>query len=154
MKLAQALLTRGNLQADVAQLRTRLKKNAQAKEGSAPSENPLSLIEQIQAATEELRGLIKRINRTNSVTELEPGYLISDALCDREILKIRHMSYNDLAENATVTLGGFYRTEALAGMKSAVDVTEVRKEASAVAAEFRRLDHQIQAKNWQVDLLE
>jgi len=154
MKLAEALLVRGDLQSDINQLKVRLKKNAQTKEGGAPAENPRKLIEKVNAAAEELRVLIRRINKTNANTELEPGQLLSEALCDREALKIRHSAYNELAEAATIHYGDSYRSEILLKLQSTVEVSDIRKEAHGIASAYRRLDHKIQAKNWQVDLLE
>jgi hypothetical protein len=43
------------------------------------------------------RELIRRINRTNSVTELEPGLTLTDALARRDVLRLRRRLYAEVA---------------------------------------------------------
>ena len=97
MKLAEALILRADTQKRIAQLRQRLTRNAKVQEGDQPAEEPQTLLAELEAAAAELTSLVQRINRTNTVTELEAGLSLSDALALRDTLTLRQGIYNSLA---------------------------------------------------------
>jgi hypothetical protein len=150
MKLAEALILRADSQKRIEQLKLRLLSNAKVQEGDEPAEEPQKLLAEFEGVTEELTRLMQRINKTNATTELEPGMTLSDALAVRDVLRLKHRVYRDLAQAATVTQGRYSRSEVK--FKSAVKVGEVQKQADRLAQEHRELDARIQALNWRVEL--
>ena len=68
MKLAEALSLRADLQRRIAALRERLKKNARVQEGDTPAEDPMELLAELNADTDDLEGLMASINLTNCET--------------------------------------------------------------------------------------
>ncbi len=152
MKLAEALTIRADFQKDLASLKARILNNAQTKEGGNPSESPRELLDRVNAVAHDLQTLIRRINRTNAATEIVPGITIADALAVRETLKLRHSIFSKLADAATISYS-YYHGDTQLQLKGTVEVSDVRKEANAIAQEFRAYDMRIQEKNWQVDLL-
>ncbi len=151
MKLAESLILRADCQKRFEQLKVRAQSSAMVQEGDQPAENPTELIAELEAVARELSNLIKRINRTNSVTVFEGARTMSDALAERDVLGMRRKLYADLAEAATVQQNRYMRTEVK--YVSTVNVAENQKRADALAREYREFDAQIQALNWNTELL-
>ena len=152
MKLAEALILRADYQKRIEQLKQRLLRNAKVQEGDDPAENPAALVEEVARLAQELELLIQRINRTNAATPLQGEVTISDAIARRDVLRLKHAIYRDLAQAATVTQDRFSRSEVK--FKSTVNVAEVQRTADELAQEHRRLDARIQEANWQTELYE
>jgi hypothetical protein len=150
MKLAEALTVRADLQKRIEQVRMRLNRNAKVQDGDAPAENPAALLTEFDAMTGELVAIIRRINATNSATHVG-GRTMTEALALRDVLKIRHATYRDLAEAATVTQSIMTRSEVR--FKPTVNVAEMQQRADAHARELRELDARIQEANWLVELV-
>src|SRR5690606_7278162 len=64
MRLAEALAERAEIQRRIEQLRFRITGNARYQEGEEPAEDAAALLAEADAALEELRDLIRRINAT------------------------------------------------------------------------------------------
>ncbi len=152
MKLAEALSLRADAQKRVAQLRQRLIWNAKVQEGDAPSEEPEQLLQEVERVIAECLSLIRRINRTNSLSEIEPGVTLADALAQREILAQQQALYRDLAQAATVTQERVSRSEIR--FRATVSVTAIQGRADTLARAYRALDVRIQEANWRIDLVE
>ncbi|MBD2310365.1 DIP1984 family protein [Desertifilum sp. FACHB-1129] len=152
MKLAEALILRADCQKRVEQLRQRLAKSAQIQEGEMPPENPQTLLAELETAVSELTGLIQRINRTNSQTELEAGIIISDALARRDTLVLKRSVYESLMRAASHSQNRYSRTEIK--VLSTVNVAEIQSQIDRMARDYRELDTQIQAANWNTELLD
>jgi hypothetical protein len=152
MKLAEALVLRADYQKRLAQLKQRMLLNAKVQEGDQPAENPQALMDELERVAGELVTLIQQINRTNSVTELEAGLTLSDALAVRDALRMRHTAYRELAQNATVTQTRYSRSEVR--FESTVDIAAIQRRADQLAQDYRELDTRIQAANWLTDLVE
>jgi UV DNA damage repair endonuclease len=152
MKLAEALILRADYQRRIEQLKQRLLRNAKVQEGDKPAENPKELTRELEQVSEELQQLIQRINKTNSATELQAGVTLSDALAARDIMRLKHGIYRELAQMATVTQGRYTKSEVK--FKSTVNVAEIQKQADRLAQEHRELDAKIQEVNWRTELLE
>ncbi len=152
MKLAEALILRADRQKRVEQLKERMVRNAKIQEGDRPAESPKDLIKELEQITGELVHLIQRINKTNSSSKIEGDMTLSDALAARDILKLKHSVYRDLAEAASVTQARFSRSEVK--FKSTVDIAQIQKQADQLAREHRELDTKIQEANWLVELME
>ncbi len=151
MKLAESLILRADCQKRLAQLKARAESSAMVQEGDQPAENPAELIAELETVARELADLIKRINRTNSVTLFEGERTVSDVLAERDVLAMRRKLYADLAEAATVQQNRYMRTEVK--YVSTVNVAENQKRADALAREYRELDARIQALNWDTELM-
>jgi hypothetical protein len=152
MKLAEALILRADYQKRIEQLKLRLQRNAKVQEGDAPAENPQLLLEEFETLVGDLGELIRRINRTNSTVHLAGEQTIADAIVQRDGLRMRHTVYRDLAHHATVTQERHTKSEVK--FLGTVNVAEIQKEADRIALEHRKLDAQIQALNWQTELVD
>ncbi|MGX9936288.1 DIP1984 family protein [Advenella kashmirensis] len=149
MKLAEALALRADSQTRLAQLKARLLRNAAVQEGESPAEEPQALLAQYEALCAELVQLIRRINQTNSVTNVA-GKTMTEALAERDILKQRHATYIELAQAGTISRSVVTRSEVR--FKSTIDVASIQKQADLLAKSIRELDARIQEANWQVSL--
>ena len=72
-------------------------------DGETPAENPSQLRSELEDISEQLLLLIKRINKTNSLSQVDEGLTFSDALANRDILHLKHGIYRNLAQAATIT---------------------------------------------------
>ena len=86
MKLAKALILRADCQKRILQLETRLVNNAMVQDGETPAEDPSQLRSELEDISEQILLLIKRINKTNSLIQVDEGLTFSDALANRGIL--------------------------------------------------------------------
>jgi len=152
MKLAEALILRADYQKRLEQLKQRLLRNAKVQEGDKPAESPNDLIQEMEQLAEGLTQLIQRINKTNSVSRIDEQLTLSDGLAMRDVLKLKHGIYRELAEAASVTQARFSRSEVK--FKSAVNVAEIQAQADQLAKAYRDLDTKIQEINWLVELME
>lgn len=150
MKLAEALVLRSDQKKRIEQLKQRIVRNAKVQEGEKPAEDPEALIQEMEKITEELVSLIQRINKTNSVTEVEKGITLADAIATRDILLLKGSMYRDLAQAATVTQD--IRTKSEVKFKGTVNVSQVQERADQLAKAHRELDTKIQEMNWKTEL--
>ncbi|SUO95704.1 DIP1984 family protein [Suttonella ornithocola] len=152
MKLAEALSERADLQRRLFQLQDRLTRNAQYQEGETPAEEPHALLEEYERTSAALETLVIRINRSNHHLQLENGLPMIDALAKRERLQAKHNMLIQLANAAMPEQTRYSRSEIK--MLAAVSVKAIRQQADEVAKTCRLLDLQIQAANWQHELIE
>lgn len=152
MKLAEALVLRADAQKRLVQLRQRITVSARHQEGESPPEDPAELIAEADRTADELEALIRRINLTNGATEFEPGVSLTDALARRDVLGVRR---GFLAETALVaSVRQDRHTKSEVKFVTAIDVPAIRRRVDELSRDHRELDARIQAKNWEVDLLE
>jgi hypothetical protein len=151
MKLAEALILRADCQKRIAQLQQRLIRSAKVQEGEQPPEAPQELLAELEAATAELTSLIQRINRTNSLTPLQEKTL-SDALAERDVLQLKRQAYERVMQEASIRQDRYSRSEVR--FVSTVDIAQIQGTSDNLARDYRILDSQIQAQNWQTDLIE
>ena len=158
MKLAEALALRGDAQKRIEQLRSRIQSSARSQEGEEPPENAGALVDEVDAVLDELESLIRRINRTNAATDIEPGFTLTDAIARRDVLRVRRTLYVAAAEAATGRGQGpgmgVRQMRSELRYLSALDVPALRAQADDCAKELRELDNRIQQTNWEVDLAE
>ncbi|HEY9669179.1 MAG TPA: DIP1984 family protein [Coleofasciculaceae cyanobacterium] len=152
MKLAEALILRADCQKRIEQLRQRLVRSAKVQEGETPPEEPQALIAELDATINELVDLIKRINKTNSLTNLEEGMTISDALAQRDTLSLKRNIYNSLVDAAAYQQARYSASEIKTF--STVNVTELQTQTDRLSREYRELDTKIQASNWNTELMD
>lgn len=151
MKLAEALILRADYQKRIAQLQQRLIRSAKVQEGEQPPEVPQELMTEFEAASVELTSLIQRINRTNSLTQFQDRTL-SDVLAERDVLQLKRQAYNSLIQVASIRQDRYTRSEVR--FISTIDIASLQRIIDNLARDYRILDSQIQALNWQTDLLE
>ncbi|MGK7904380.1 MAG: DIP1984 family protein [Hormoscilla sp.] len=152
MKLAEALILRADCQKKVQQLRARLTRSAQVQEGEAPPEDPQALIAELDATVNELVELIKKINSTNSRTNLEDGMTMSDALAQRDAILLKRSVYDSLVNAAAVNQNRYGRSEIKTF--STVNVAELQGQMDIMSRDYRELDTKIQAANWTTELID
>jgi len=100
-KLAKALVLRADTQKCIEQLRDRLKISALIQEGDEPPENPPTLLEKLDRLFGQLETLISAINRTNIQVVLPNGKTVTEALAQRDILRLRGSVLHGVAEIAS-----------------------------------------------------
>lgn len=153
MKLAEALAVRADLQRRIGQLRARIADNARYQEGEEPAEDAAGLLAEADAALDQLRDLIRRINVTNSRVVVDAEGTMTDALATRDVLRMRHSLLTDAAAAAAGSGQGYLRQmRSELRQFSALPVAELRARADDVARELRELDSRIQQANWGHDL--
>jgi hypothetical protein len=152
MRLGEALVRRAELQTKLRELRGRLGPNALVQEGDSPAENPTELLAEFDRVADELERMIGAINKTNTATEVRPDLTLTQALARRDVLALRHEALTTVADATEVREARYSRSEIR--LVRTFDVAAVRKRADELASDRRRLDADIQAKNWTVDLAE
>jgi hypothetical protein len=153
MKLSEALVLRADIQKRIEQLRERLKTSALVQEGERPPEDPQELLAELDRLLDELAGLIARINRTNLGARLLDGSAtLTDALAQRDVLKLRHSVLQSVADAAVQPINRYSRTEIRS--VPTVDVGALRRQVDEIALRYRTLDTAIQAANWATELLD
>lgn len=133
-------------------MKQRLLRSAKVQEGNAPAEDPQELLAELERVSSQLEQLIQRINRTNSSTMLDQTGVLSDALATRDVLKLKHGVYQQLAQAAVVTQDRYSKSEVK--FSSTVDVAAIQRRADDLARQHRDLDARIQEANWRIELLE
>lgn len=152
MKLAEALILRADCQKRIEQLKQRLIRSAKVQEGETPPEDPQALITELNRTVNELADLIKRINKTNSATNLEEGMTISEALAERDTLMLKRGVYSSVIEVAALRKDRFGASEIK--FFSTVNVADLQAQIDQMSRQCRELDTRIQEVNWNVELLD
>ena len=150
MKLAEALISRADLNKRIAQLSVRLNNNATVQEGEKPNENPSELLAELDDCITQLETLIARINLTNSSVKLN-GLTLTELLAKRDCLSMKLGTYRDFLRTASQLSYRGLRSEIK--WLSAVDVRQLQRYVDKLSAEFRRLDSDMQALNWTTELI-
>jgi hypothetical protein len=138
-------------------MRARIVASARYQEGEQPPESANDLIEACLAVLDELERLIRQINHTNSVTLMPDGRTVSDALAERDVLRLRYSLIGGAADAASGSgpRGVMMRaTRSELKVVTDLDVRGLRQQASDVARRTRELDAQIQQVNWTTELVE
>ena len=152
MKLAEALALRADAQKRLAQLQSRAVSSARYQEGEEPIEQPTELLADARTTTDEIESLIRRINRTNAATELEPGLTITDAIAQRDVLALRRKLVTSVADAAAGRVGEnpnvrmFVERQVRSELRLLTDVPvgDLRREADDLARQYRELDIRLQ----------
>lgn len=150
MKLAEALIQRGDIQKNIAQLRERLMLNAKVQEGDSPAENPEDLLDALSSQTAAFIELVRRINKTNAAP-LADGIRIADLLTERDALTTQAKILREFLKEAAARTDRYSAKEI--AILSTVNVAEKQKAADLLARHIRELDTRIQGLNWTTDLL-
>ncbi len=151
MKLAEALLLRSDLQTKLASLQQRINSNVLIQEGDQPSEDPNALIKEAFAVNSELHALIQRIHATNAQAQTIQGQPLLRVLNTRDSLTQQHRILQQ-AIDSSQRENGRYSSSEIRWIKS-ISVAELQKQADDISRQLRQNNLEIQASNWQVDLI-
>jgi hypothetical protein len=155
MKLAEALLLRADRNRTLEQLKQRIQVSARYQEGEEPPEDARELVSMASTVLTELESLIRDINRTNSSTVMADGRTLTDALAERDVLRLRYSVLRvsaDAASGAQQQVGFMRATRSELKLMSNLDVRGLRQQASDVARRVRELDARVQEINWTTEL--
>ena len=151
MKLAEALILRSDLQKRIEQLRVRLNNNAKVQENDKPSENPEELLNELDNNINQLKILIKQINRTNCVT-VSNGQTLADLIAERDTLTLKSNILRGFLNIAGQKVNLYSTTEIK--IMSTVDVPALQKELDLLSKKIRETDTEPQQANWLTELIE
>ena len=150
MKLAEALLLRGDMQKKVASLRERIVRNGLVQEGSLPHEDPNVLLAEASAVVDELEKLVTSINVANLGNRLPDGRTLTAAIAHRDSLIQRH-ALLQAAIGATQKEPDRYSAREIKWV-AVIDVAKLQKQSEALARQIRELNGGIQETNWKVEI--
>ena len=151
MKLAEALILRADLQKRIDQLRVRLNNNAKVQENDEPSENPEELLNELDSNINQLKVLIKQINKTNCVT-VSNGQTLADLIAERDTLTLKSNVLRGFLNIAGQKVNLYSTTEIK--IMSTVDVPALQKELDLLSKKIRETDTELQQANWLTELIE
>ena len=151
MKLAEALILRADLQKRIDQLRVRLNNNAKVQENDEPSEKPEDLLNELDSNINQLKVLIKQINKTNCVT-ISNGQTLADLIAERDTLTLKSNVLRGFLNIAGQKVNLYSTTEIK--IMSTVDVPALQKELDILSKKIRETDTELQQANWLTELIE
>ena len=151
MKLAEALILRADLQKRIDQLRVRLNNNAKVQENDEPSEKPEDLLNELDSNINQLKVLIKQINRTNCVT-VSNGQTLANLIAERDTLTLKSNILRGFLNIAGQKVNLYSTTEIK--IMSTVDVPALQKELDLLSKKIRETDTELQQANWLTELIE
>jgi hypothetical protein len=156
MLLGEALADRASKKKQLEQIGARAASVARYQEGEQPAENAEELLDKGRRLIGELRDLARRINRTNSVTELDPGVTLTDALAQRDGYAAQYKLVTAIADAGAGGSGLGWGRQLRSELQqvSAVRVADLRAEADQIAESRRRLDVRLQQAGWATELLD
>jgi hypothetical protein len=149
MKLAEALLLRGDIQKKLASLKDRIVRNTLVQEGNKPNEDPNLLLKEAAGVIDELEKLVVSINKANLKNNLPDGRSLTTAIAHRDSLTQRH-SLLHAAIAATQKEPDRYSVREI--KCPAVEVAKLQKQSEDLAKTIRELNGLIQETNWKIEL--
>ena len=99
----------------------------------------------------ELYALIDHIHRTNAIAVMPDGATMLSTLVKRDELAERHRLLQTAIDNAK-TEGDRYSYREIKWQK-VIEPVKLQKQADDIAVKLRNLNIQLQAANWQIDLV-
>lgn len=156
MLLGEALAERASKKKQLEQVEARAVSVARYQEGEQPAENAGELLDTGRRLVGELRELARRINRTNSATELDPGFTLTDALAERDGYAAQYKLVTAVADAGAGAKSHMWGRQLRSELQqiAAVGVAELRAEADRIAEARRNLDVRIQQAGWSTELLD
>ncbi len=151
MKLAEALIQRADNKKRIEQLKARLTENAKVQQGDKPAEQPMDILKELSSLLSSQEALIHRINKTNMKTKLGNETLAAH-IVKRDMLMKKHAILSSLLEAGKVKIDRYSRTEIK--YETTFDIVETQKIADNIAQQIRKIDTNIQEKNWTAKLAE
>jgi flagellar motor switch protein FliM len=99
----------------------------------------------------QLVELISQINRTNTHASLRNGVSLTDALAQRDVMKLRLSIFKSIADTASRRIEHYSRSEIR--NVATIDIGALRKQTDQLAQQHRELDTAIQEINWLTELI-
>ena len=150
MKIAEALILRADCQKRLEQIRERLVRSAKVQEGETPPEPPNELLKELNEILKEYTDLVQRINKTNSVIEVEDGKTLTHLLAERDSIAMERSILESLVQATSIKHDRYSKSEVK--FFSTVNVREIQKKIDLLSKGYRELDTRIQEINWKVEL--
>ena len=151
MKLAEALSIRKDLQKRIQQIGMRIQNNVKVQEGDEPLEKPEELMKELDTCLVQLEELIWRINATNMQTKNSDGVTLTQLMARKDVLTMRVGTLRNIFETASAGQDRYSRSEIKT--VTVVDVKAIGKLVDDCSARLRQLDMEIQALNFQTELI-
>ncbi len=151
MKLAEALSIRKDLQKRIQQIGTRIQNNVKVQDGDEPLEKPEELMKELDACLAQLEEIIWRINATNMQTKNADGVTLTQLMARKDVLTMRVGTLRNVFETASAGQDRYSRSEIKT--VTVIDVKALGKQVDDSSARLRQLDMEIQALNFQTELL-
>ncbi len=151
MKLAEALSIRKDLQKRIQQIGKRLEDNVQVQEGDEPAENPEELMKELDGCLTQLENLMWRINLTNVKTFNETGKTVTQLMAEKDVLTLRLSALRNTFDRASSQRERYSLSEIK--IVTIIDVKLLSKQIDDYSAKLRKLDMEIQALNFQTELV-
>ncbi len=98
-----------------------------------------------------LSELIKKINKTNCLTEFQPGKTLTDALVERDVILLKRRVLDSVVHAASIKLDRYSKSEVI--FLSTVNIAQLQKQIDDLSKNHRELDFKIQELNWKTELL-
>jgi hypothetical protein len=153
MKLAEALIERAALQKQNRAIVRHIEENVRLPEDEEPAASVENLTRQYEANMTRLAELIRRINKTNCLTEMEGG-TITDAIARRDCLDSQIRAYTEIYNKVTShDRDRFDNGEGRIKYVRHIDSRALRDRLDHLSQEFRILDTALQSMNWTAELL-
>lgn len=150
MKLAEALLLRGDMQKKLASLRERIGNNVLVQDGETPHEDPNVLLKEASGVIDEIEQIAGKINAANSANTLPDGRTLTAAIARRDAMTTRHSLLQAAIVGTRREVNRYSMSEIK--WKSVVDVGSLQKQSDDLAQKIRELNALIQETNWNVEL--
>jgi hypothetical protein len=120
-------------------------------EGDEPLEQPEELMKELDSCLVQLEKLIWRINATNMQTVNAEGKTVTQLMAEKDVLTTRITILREAFDRASSGSDRYSRSEIK--MVTTVDVKKLRKMVDDYSAKLRTLDVEIQALNFQTELI-
>jgi hypothetical protein len=120
-------------------------------EGDEPLEQPEELMKELDSCLVQLENLIWRINATNMQTVNAEGKTVTQLMAEKDVLTTRITILREAFDRASSGSDRYSRSEIK--MVTTVDVKKLRKMVDDYSAKLRTLDVEIQALNFQTELI-
>jgi hypothetical protein len=130
-----------------------IEENVRLPEDEEPAASVENLTKQYEANMIRLTELIRRINRTNCLTEMEGG-TITDAIARRDCLDSQIRAFTEIYNKVTShDRDRFDNGEVRVKYVRHMDSRTLKNRLDHLSQEFRILDTALQGMNWAAELL-
>jgi hypothetical protein len=150
MKLAEALLRRAEMQTKLTNLRERIAASALVQHGEKPAESAEKLLKEATGILNDLTALIVRIHQTNATAKLADGRTLTEAIAERDRLKLHHALLRHAA-GATKSQPERYSPREIKWVPQ-LDASKLHKQSDDISSSIRELNARIQETNWKITL--
>ncbi|RPI16859.1 MAG: hypothetical protein EHM58_11135 [Ignavibacteriae bacterium] len=152
MKIAEALIRRADFNKKLAEVKNRLSQNAVVQEDDRPAFEPVKLMREMDSLILNLKELVRNINRSNSKYAFNDELSISDAIAEKDAIRIKINILQSFLDANAVRFDRYSRSEIK--VRGTYEPEVLRKEIDDLSRDLRELDIKLQELNWKYDLIE